>query len=178
MERLAILGISFGGYFVTRATAHEPRIKAMVANSPIVNLHDYLVAFTGSDPADASDAENFRLEDLPAIPEDILSLQGKVVCENLMVRFGQPSFRDTFRYLRQFSVRETLSRITCPCLARIGRGEGGEPVKQCQEFCANVSGPVQSYTFTAFEGADSHCQVGNPSFAAAVTLDWLDEIFD
>lgn len=52
MERLAILGISFGGYFATRATAHEPRIKALIANSPILNLRDYLVAFIGSDPAE------------------------------------------------------------------------------------------------------------------------------
>ena len=52
MARLAILGISFGGYFATRATAREPRIKALIANSPILNLHDYLVAFIGSDPAD------------------------------------------------------------------------------------------------------------------------------
>jgi hypothetical protein len=57
-------------------------------------------------------------------------------------------------------------------------GEGGEPEKQYKGFCAKVSGPVESYTFTDFEGADTHCQVGNPSFAAAVTLDWLDELFD
>jgi dienelactone hydrolase len=36
MERLAILGMSFGRYFATRATAYEPRIKAFVANSPIL----------------------------------------------------------------------------------------------------------------------------------------------
>lgn len=40
-SRLGFLGISFGGYFATRATAHEPRIKALIPNSPIVDLHAY-----------------------------------------------------------------------------------------------------------------------------------------
>jgi hypothetical protein len=100
------------------------------------------------------------------------------MCENLMIRFGQPSFRDSFIYLREFIVGEVVSHITCPSLALVGTGEGGEPAKQFREFCAKVSGPVESYTFTDFEGADTHCQVGNPSFAAAITLDWLDELFD
>jgi pimeloyl-ACP methyl ester carboxylesterase len=178
MGRLAILGISFGGYFATRATAHEPRVKALIANSPIVNLRDYMVAFIGSDPAEAPEAENFRLEDLPAIPEEFLSRQLKTMCENLMVRFGQLSLRETFLYLREFTVGEAVSQITCPSLALVGTGEGGEPEKQHKEFCAKVSGPVASHTFTAFEGADTHGQVGNPSFAAVVTLDWLDELFD
>jgi pimeloyl-ACP methyl ester carboxylesterase len=178
MGRLALLGISFGGYFATRATAHEPRIKALIANSPILNLRDYLAAFIGSDPADAPEEENFRSEDLPAIPEEILSRQLKAACENLMTRFGRPSFRETFLYLREFVVGEAVSHIACPSLALVGMGEGGEPEKQYKEFCAKVSGPVDSYTFTDFEGADAHCQVGNPSFAAAVTLDWLDELFD
>jgi dipeptidyl aminopeptidase/acylaminoacyl peptidase len=36
MAGLAILGISVGGYFVTRATTHEPRTKALIANSPVL----------------------------------------------------------------------------------------------------------------------------------------------
>jgi hypothetical protein len=59
----------------------------------------------------------------------------------------------------------------------VGEGEGGEPEKQFEEFCKGVSGPVKAHRFTTFEGADSHCQVGNLSFAAAVFLDWLEDTF-
>lgn len=88
------------------------------------------------------------------------------------------AIRESFTYLREFTVGEAVSNITCPSLALVGTGEGGEPEKQYQEFCTNVSSPVASYTHTDFEGAGTHCQVGNPAFAAAVTLDWLDELFD
>lgn len=34
-RRVALMGISYGGYFATRMAAHEPRIGALIANSPI-----------------------------------------------------------------------------------------------------------------------------------------------
>lgn len=178
MNQLALMGISFGGYFATRAASHEPRIKALIANSPILNLHDYLAAFCGYDPATASDDMNFTLEDLGQIPDEVMTPQQKSMSENLMIRFGQQSFKDTFIYLQDFIVGDSISNITCPSLALVGSGEGGEPEKQFNEFVDAVSGPVTSHKFTEFEGADTHCQVGNPSYSAAVALDWLDEIFD
>ena len=178
MDKLAIMGISFGGYFATRAASHEPRIKALIANSPILDLHDYLSAFTGYDPAEASDDQNFSLEDLSSIPDDEMSSELKSRSENLMIRFGQPSFKDTFTYLKDFAVGDTISNIKCPCLALVGSGEGGAPEKQFNDFIDNISGRVTKHIFTDFEGADTHCQVGNPTYSAAVALDWLDEIFD
>jgi pimeloyl-ACP methyl ester carboxylesterase len=177
-ERLALLGISFGGYFAVRAAAHEERIKALVANSPILDLYKYMAAFVGSDPAEMPDEENFRLEEISDIPEEFMSKHHKVMSANLIKRFGQATFKDTFVYLREFKVGDAVKNIRCPCFAMVGVGEGEEPQKQCEQFCKGVSGPVRSHTFDELEGADSHCQVGNVSFAAAVFLDWLDEIFD
>jgi hypothetical protein len=44
-------------------------------------------------------------------------------------------------------------------------------------YCREVSGPVTARMFTAAEGADMHCQVGNLSLSNAVVYDWLSEIF-
>jgi pimeloyl-ACP methyl ester carboxylesterase len=178
MNRLAFMGISFGGYFSTRATSHEPRIKALIANSPIIDLHDYLAAFTGYDPAEAPEDLNFSLDDLPEIPEEVMSAEQNSMSENLMIRFGQKTFKDTFIYLKEFIVGDAISNIKCPGLALVGSGEGGEPEKQFNEFAEKVSGPVTKHYFTDLEGADTHCQVSNPSYSAAVSMDWLDEIFD
>jgi pimeloyl-ACP methyl ester carboxylesterase len=177
-SRIALMGISFGGYFSMRAAAHLPEIKALIANSPILRLHDYLAAFIGYDPAEAPDESNFTIEDMAEIPDEEFPPERKLACENLMARFGEKSFKDTFVYLREFDVGDAVGNITCPSLALVGEGEGGEPEKQWGEFAEKVKGPVTKYKFTEFEGADTHCQLGNPSYAAAVALDWLDEIFD
>src|SRR4051795_7683208 len=50
-ERLAVYGISYGGYFASRAAAHDRRIRALVANSPIPDLPAYVVGFVGPEMA-------------------------------------------------------------------------------------------------------------------------------
>jgi dipeptidyl aminopeptidase/acylaminoacyl peptidase len=44
-DRLALMGISLGGYFAARAAVHDRRITACILNSPIIDMHAY---FAGS----------------------------------------------------------------------------------------------------------------------------------
>lgn len=171
MHTLALMGISFGGYFATRAASHEPRIKKLIANSPILDLHAYMCSFVGMDPAKMSDSDDFGIKDLIDIPDEVLPPQLKAQTEQLITRFGQPSFKATFEYLQNFVVGDALVNIQIPCLALVGSGEGGEPRKQFQEFCKRTD--ADQYEFSDFEGAGSHCQVGNVSYANAVVYDWL-----
>jgi hypothetical protein len=85
--------------------------------------------------------------------------------------------QQTFLYLKEFNIQQHLKQITCPSLALIGAGEGGEPFKQYQEFLAGVAGDVSQYEFSLEDGADTHCQVTNLNFSNCVIYDWLDEIF-
>ncbi|MCC5792703.1 MAG: alpha/beta hydrolase [Legionellaceae bacterium] len=175
MDSLCLMGISFGGYFAIRAALAEPRIKSLIANSPILDLHAYLCAFTGMDPAQLPVEEDFNLEDLSAIPETEMSPQLKLQAAQLMVRFGGRSFRETFLHVRDYRVNEQLlSALMIPCLALYGSSEGHEPQQQARRFvelCPHAS----AFEFSSQQGASTHCQVGNISFANAVTYDWLDE---
>lgn len=177
-ERLALLGISFGGYFATRAAAHEPRIKALIPNSPIIDLHAYMSSFFGFDPAQMPDEEDFGPRDMDQIPNDVMTVLQKEMTGSMIGRFGRPTFKSTYQYMMEFKVGEALRNIACPCLALLGSGEGEEPRRQFDAFCEQVSGKVTSHIFTEEEGADSHCQVGNVALSAAVVLDWLDELFN
>ncbi|MCE3551817.1 prolyl oligopeptidase family serine peptidase [Pseudonocardia sp. RS11V-5] len=179
-ERLALLGISLGGYWVTRAAAHDDRIRAVVANSPIVDLHAYQVAFVapyvGGDPEVVLDpGDDLRLDDIDHLPDTALPVAAKGLARSLMTRFGRTSLLDTFAYLRAFRVDPTA--VACPALALVGSGEGGEPRAQFERFCSEVAGPVTAHTFTAHDGADTHCQLGNLTYSAAVVFDWLEELF-
>lgn len=174
MKTLALMGISFGGYFATRATCEEPRIKALIANSPILDLHAYMCSFVGMDPCMMPDSDDFGIKDIPSIPDEIMPPQLKAQTEQLIRRFGKPTFKATFDYLKTFLVGDGLRQLKIPCLALLGSGEGGEPRKQFQEFCEYTK--ADHFEFNDFEGAGSHCQVGNVSYANAVVYDWLDSL--
>ena len=177
-RRLALMGISFGGYFATRIAAHEPRVRALIANSPIVDLHAYMTSFVGFDPATLSDADDFGLAELPHIPDEVMPPQQRRMAGNLIRRLGCTTFREAYVRLRDFRVGDAeLARIACPVLALSGSGEGREVHAQAERFCQGVSGPASAWQFSVEEGADGHCQSGNLGFSAAVSMDWLDEAF-
>lgn len=177
-EKVALMGISFGGYFAIRSAVYERRIRALIPNSPIVNLHDYMASFVGFDPAEMPDSDDFGLGVIDQIPAESMNAHQREMARNLILRFGCGSFKKTYIRLRDFKVSdEELSRIKCPALALVGRGEGKEPLAQHERFCRAVSGSLVSHVFTAEEGADGHCQSGNLAYSAAVSLDWIDEVF-
>ena len=177
-DRVALMGISFGGYFATRIAAHEPRVRALIPNSPIIDLHAYMASFVGFDPAEMPDSEDIQLTDIDKIPPGTIPAQTLAMMHSLILRVGGGSFKRAYQRLREFRVTpEQLKDIACPSIALVGNGEGKEPMAQSERFCQGVSGQVRQHIFTREEGSDGHCQAINPAYSAAVSMDWLDEVF-
>jgi pimeloyl-ACP methyl ester carboxylesterase len=174
-QRLALYGISFGGYFAPRAAAHDKRIKALVANSPIPDLRAYMVGFVGPDMA--ANPPPLRLEEIDRIPDQQMPPGSKLSLKASFRRFGVDSIAAWLERLRDFRIGEALREIRCPSLALVGEGEGSIAMDLFESFSRGVSGPVTQRIFTTAEGADSHCQLGNLSLSNAVIYDWLDEVF-
>jgi pimeloyl-ACP methyl ester carboxylesterase len=173
-QRLALYGISFGGYFASRAAAHDPRIKALVANSPIPDLRAYLVGFVG--PEVAASPPPLRLEQIDRIPDQQMPPGMKLNLKASLRRFGVDSVAAWLERLRDFRIGDALRDIRCPSLALVGEGEGAVAMDLFESFSQGVSGPVTQRIFTTVEGADSHCQLGNLPLSNAVIYDWLDEV--
>lgn len=174
MAHLSLLGISIGGYFAIRAASHEPRITALIANSPILNVHAYVSSFVGMDPCEMPDEQDFTVNQIREASLSEFPQELKIRSEQLIIRYGQGSFKKTFEYLKQFQVGNAVKNINCPCLALIGASEGREPTRQYHAFRQAVD--ADYYEFNDFEGASTHCQVGNVAFANAVMFDWLDPL--
>ncbi|MCD4782455.1 MAG: prolyl oligopeptidase family serine peptidase [Candidatus Eremiobacteraeota bacterium] len=175
-DRLALYGLSFGGYFTSRATAYDSRVKALIANSPVIDLYRYMASFVGEDNIDQM--KDLTLEYIPQIPDEIMPPVYKNSVSNMLRRFDRNNVGEMFSYMKEFRIGDSIKNINCPALAMLGEGEGGEPLRQSGKFCENVAGPVTMYKFTVKQGADSHCQVSNMPFSCAVLFDWLDELFD
>ncbi|MEB2398529.1 MAG: alpha/beta fold hydrolase [Alcaligenaceae bacterium] len=174
-DRIAAYGISLGGYFATRAACHEPRIKALAVNSPIVDLKAYQLGFFPAGMAD--DPPELLLEWFDGIPSTELPDSLRALLKIAFFRFGTNSLRDWVRMLDAFQCRDDLARLRAPCLSMVGAAEGAEPMKQAEYFKAHVAGPVDEHVFSHAEGADAHCQTTNLPLSAAVLFDWLDDRF-
>lgn len=173
--RLAVYGISFGGYFVTRTAAHDQRIKAVIPNSPIVDLHAYMLSFIGI--TKENPGEDVRLDELDAIPDTVMP---KVIKQSIRAgcyKFGTTTFLEFLHKLEAFQVGDALKNITCPSLIMLGEGEGDETMRQAEVYAKNVSGPVTKKLFTRQDGADTHCQLGNLVLSCGMAYDWLNEVF-
>jgi pimeloyl-ACP methyl ester carboxylesterase len=171
---VALAGMSIGGYFAARTAAHDGRVRALVADSPLVDLYRYFEAFLG--PEVFRMHRDIRPEDVAGIPEDLLPAQMVWGIAAVCRRFGVASLQAWKEQLRSYRLESALSAVSCPSLALVGLREGPEVLRQADEFTTGVSGPVTTYRFSPDDGADAHCQANNLRFASQVVYDWLDEL--
>jgi len=175
-ERLALYGVSMGGYFAASGAISEKRIKALIVNSPVIDLHEYLLA--GGLSQLENMPEDLRLEDFDSIPDEEMNPKYKISLWNMCTRFGVSSVLSLLEHLKLFTIVQHLQEISMPTLAMVGEGEGGIPLTQAKYFVNHISGPVALHVFDKQSGADSHCQMNNAPLSNAVLYDWLDELFD
>ena len=171
-EKLAFWGQSFGGYFATRGASFEPRIKALIPDSPIIDFYAYMTAFFNPEVL----PEDITLEEIPEIPDKDFSPIDKVMTMSVCMRFGKPSIKTAYKYMNEFESASVIKNIKCPSLALVG-DEGEVPLSQAKAFCSGIAGKGTLHVFTEEEGADAHCQLDNLPLACAVVYDWLDELF-
>jgi hypothetical protein len=171
---VALAGMSIGSYFATRAAAHDRRVAALVADSPLTDLSRYFEAFLG--PEVFRMHRDIRPEDVAGIPEDLLPAQMLWGIAAVCRRFGVGSLQQWKAHLRAYRLDSELSAVSCPALSLVGEREGDEVLRQADEFAAGVAGPVTTCRFSVDDGADAHCQANNLRLAAQVVYDWLDDL--
>ena len=173
-ERIALCGQSFGSYFAARAAATDPRVRALVANPPVVDMGRYMEAWVGTEVYRMS--RDIRPEDVAGVPEDLMPRQMQWGIEAICTRFGVPSFHAWREAMEAYRLDGLTTDIACPVLALVGEREGDEPRAQFDALVAGVSGPVTSRVFRPSDGASAHCQSDNLRLSAQVTFDWLDTV--
>jgi pimeloyl-ACP methyl ester carboxylesterase len=89
-DALALVGQSFGSYFASRSAATDPRVRALVANPPVVDMRRYIEAWAGSEVF--AMRRDIRPEDLAGVPEDLMPRQMGWGIATICSRFGVPSF--------------------------------------------------------------------------------------
>ena len=175
--RMALFGISFGGYLAPHAAAYEHRIAALIADSPIFDWHSVMLSLLpkgleeGLDnPKACAHIDSSIYEQLKT---DIYLRWG--VNEGLY-KFGAKTPSEYLRMTRRYSNREIASRILCPTLFVGSEGDfmvhGDRP-----DFFESLSCPKTFMVFTSDWGAQAHCQEGSMAIANERILNWLMQTF-
>jgi pimeloyl-ACP methyl ester carboxylesterase len=172
-EGVALVGVSFGGYYAPRAAAFDDRIDACVAFD---HMHDLLGAAAHENPRIARAFA--RLPDVVVNTASALaagtSVDARWTMRNAKWVFGVDSAAELQRTLATYSLAGVAGDVTCPTLVLAGADDHFVPLGMAGEFADLLGGPTTVRVFSTEEGAGEHCQVGNLSLAHATIYDWLD----
>ena len=176
IERLALLGLSFGGALALRAAAFEPRLKICISNPPIYDWGSVVrQQLFGEYPQleglldTAPDAFNLVisefLKDAPAIYRWWINAS--------MWKFGQETPAALVQHLQQYSLEGMIERITCKVLIMDGEAEsyGSGDGQKIHAMLPNSDYML----FTAEDTALLHNQTAALAVANQRMFDWLDE---
>lgn len=173
-KKIALMGISFGGYLAPRAAAFEKRIKACIANGGVYDFH----AAARLTPEEEKDL------DTPEGAEEInKALYNKMKVDpsfrwamaNGMFTFHAQTPSDWLKMTRPYTMKDVAAKIACPVLVVDSEGDKDMP-GQARKLFEALKCPKDYMLFTREEGAEEHCQMGALLISNARILDWLDDI--
>ncbi|MGA7835987.1 MAG: alpha/beta fold hydrolase [Acidimicrobiales bacterium] len=176
-ERVALLGISFGGYLAPRAAAFEHRLAACIANG---GVFDFMAPRMPSGMSRQAAIEGIRSD--PAGTNEMMkalmeaSTDTRWGIENGIFTFRASSPADYFLKALDYTLAGIAEKITCPTLVIDSEGDQWYSGQAKQLFDA-LTCDKTFLLFTAEEGAEDHCQIGSPLLSSERMLDWLEETF-
>ncbi len=111
--RIAMWGVSLGGYYAPRATAYEKRIKACIALS---GPFEWKEIWGG----------------LPVLTREAFRVRSHCATE-----------ADALRHAATLSMKDAAAKITCPIFIVTGRQDRLVPAAHAEQLARSVSGPVE-----------------------------------
>ncbi|HEY2280592.1 MAG TPA: prolyl oligopeptidase family serine peptidase [Streptosporangiaceae bacterium] len=172
--KIAVLGLSQGGFWVPRAVAHEHRVAAAVADPGVVDVSttmlQHLPGFLRK-ALDAGDRDKFDKEMAWGLK---FSAGERTMLAWRMRPYGVTSYFDFFTAAETYRLTESdLAAIGCPMLITDPEHEQFWP-GQSARLADALTSPVTLLPFTAAEGADGHCEPLAAGMRGERIFDWLD----
>jgi hypothetical protein len=169
--RIALMGISFGGYMVPRALAFDRRIRLGIANGGIYDFHE--VCMRG---------EEETLLDSPEMQEEFDQAVFKIMRRSTTARwaisqgmytFGCQSPWEWLRKTREYRLEGVAEKIQCPMLIVESQNDAKVQGQSLKLYNA-LTCPKTFLMFTEEEGAGEHCQIGAPKISCERIFNWIE----
>lgn len=173
-KRIAIQGISQGGYWVPRAVAFEKRIAAAIADPGVV---DVSTSWTATLPPPMLELlEAGRKDEFDGYMDKTLDPVTKLSLVFRMRPYGTSSYYDAFKATMAYNLTDVAGKITCPVLITAPVNEAFWP-GQSQRLYDLLTCPKTLVPFTAADGADLHCEPKGYGLRDLRVFNWLDGLF-
>lgn len=173
-NKIALMGISMGGYLAARAAAFENRISACILYNGVYDGYD---AFASGFPQSLRTAvENGNANAVNTVI-DILSDIDANLRFNMKHGMWTTGINSPFELIqgsKKFTVKNIAQKIKCPTLVLEAEKDDSFPGQPRMVYDA-LTCPKKYILFTSEEGAEEHCQSGAPAISNQRIFDWLDE---
>ena len=172
-DRIALMGISFGGYLAPRAVAFEKRIKVCIANGGVYDFHENFVKNFPPDFEKQLDDPQAAKEIDKAIYDEMKKNPNlRWVFNNGMWTFGAKTPSELIRKTRPYRMEDVAKNITCTMLIVDSEDDKDMP-GQAKKLYDALGCPKEYLLFTKEEGAEEHCQMGAGLISSERIYNWL-----
>src|SRR5918911_3181676 len=174
LERLALMGISMGGYLAARAAAFEHRIAACILNDGVYDGYDAIASsfpkslLTAIENGD-SKAVNMELGSMMESDPNI-----RFNIQHGLWTAGVNTPYELIQGSQNYTIKDIVQNIKCPTLVLEAEKDDSFPGQPKKVYDALTS-PKSYIKFTEEEGAEEHCQGGAPALSNQRIFDWLDK---
>ncbi len=177
-NRMAVIGISQGGFWVPRAVAFEHRLAAAVADGGVVDISRSWLAplpaalreLLETGQKDAFDAAVSKSEAANPAAAAALEFRGRPYAITSGSRY------DLFEAVSAYRLCDEVNNITTPMLICDPDDDQFLP-GQSQELYERLPGEKKLVRFTVEEGAHRHCEPMGLAVRDARIFDWLEGHF-
>ncbi len=173
LNKIALSGISQGGYWILRALAFEYRIAAGIADPGVMDVSR---SFFRELPREmlqlleAGKEEQFNMEMKEGLKEAGDAVRQMV--EWRMKPYMTNSFYQQFKLVQQYNVSEVIGQIKCPVFIADPEDEQFWPGQSIEVYQA-LTCPKTIVPFTTDEGANWHCEPKARALYDQRMFDWL-----
>ncbi len=175
-DRIALSGISQGGYWVPRALAFEHRIAAGIADPGVMDVFTSMSSRLPPEMLALLDAG--QEDDFNAYMEEGLKQAPPMAQQEIRWRMRPYCTTSYFQWMsaaRRFHLRDVIRQIQCPMFIADPDHEQFWP-GQSREVYDALTCPKTLVRFTAEEGANGHCEPQARGLYDQRMFDWLDEV--
>ena len=175
-EKIAIMGISLGGYLAPRAASGEHRLAACIADPGLWDMLEAAKARFSALPKDVlekfPDVDPEVLEPIVEHIQETPALRWAIIQRGFWVQ-GVDSLSEYLKISEDYSLKEVVSQIRCPTLLTWAESD---PLSWNAELIYDrLRSQKELVRFYDAEGAGDHCETKTRPLFHQRAFDWLDE---